>query len=54
MAVPEPSEGLILIDYNDKVLVKGNTPCVIEGYGNCMIAGDADALRHCKIFGDGQ
>ena len=40
--------------YNDKVLVKGNTPCVIEGYGNCMIAGDADALRHCKIFGDGQ
>jgi hypothetical protein len=40
--------------YNNKVLVKGNTPCVIEGYGNCMMTGDADALRHCNIFGDGQ
>lgn len=41
-------------DHNDKVLVKDNTPWVIEGYDNCMITGDADALRHCKIFGDGQ
>jgi len=40
-------------DDNDKVRANGNAPCVIEGNGNCMITGDADALRHCKTFGDG-
>jgi hypothetical protein len=39
-------------DYG-KVLVNGNVPCVIEGDGNYMITGDADALGHCKTFGDG-
>ena len=40
--------------YNDKVLVNGNTSRIIAGNGNCMITGDADALRYCKTFGDGQ
>ena len=39
-------------DYGE-VRVNGNAPCVIEGDGNYMITGDADALGHCKTFGDG-
>ena len=40
-------------DDDNTVLVNSNSPCVIEGNGNCMITGDADAPRHCKTFGDG-
>jgi len=39
-------------DYGE-VRVNGNAPCVIEGDGNYMITGDADAMGHCKTFGDG-
>ena len=39
-------------DYGE-LLVNGNAPCVIEGDGNYMITGDADAMGHCKTFGDG-
>ena len=38
-------------DYGE-VRVNGNAPCVIEGDGNYMITGDADALGHCKTLGD--
>ena len=40
-------------DDNGKVCANGNAPCVIEGTGNCMITGDANALGYCKTFGDG-
>jgi hypothetical protein len=40
-------------DDKGQVRANGNAPCVIEGNGNCMISGDADALGHCKTFGDG-
>ena len=38
-------------DYGE-VCANGNAPCMIEGKGNRMIIGDADALVHCKTFGD--
>ena len=37
-------------DYNDKVLVNDNTPWTIEGNGNCMITGDADALSIARLL----
>jgi len=40
-------------DDNGEVYSNGNVPCIIEGKGNCMINGEADALGHCKSFGDG-
>jgi len=40
-------------DDNGDVRANGNAPCVIEGDGNYMITGDADALGYCKTFGDG-
>lgn len=40
-------------DDNGEVRANGNAPCVIEGDGNYMITGDADALGYCKTFGDG-
>ena len=39
-------------DYGE-VHANGNAPCVIEGDGNYMIIGNADALGYCKTFGDG-
>jgi len=38
--------------YNYEVRANGNAPCVIEGDGNYMITGDADALGYCKTLGD--
>lgn len=40
-------------DHKGEISANGNAPYVIEGNGNCMISGDADALGHCKTFGDG-
>jgi hypothetical protein len=40
-------------DDNGEVGANGNAPCVIEGDGNYMITGDADAFGYCKTFGDG-
>ena len=40
-------------DDNGEVHANGNAPCVIEGDGDYMITGDADALGYCKTFGDG-
>ena len=54
MAVTGPLKGLILMMIMIKFLLMSNSPCMIEGNGNCMITGDADALRYCKTFGDGQ
>jgi hypothetical protein len=36
-----------------EVSTSGNALSVIEDMSNCMINGDADIPRHCKIFGDG-
>ena len=54
MTVTGPSEGLILMIIMIKFLLIVTSPCMIEGNGNCMITRDADALRYCKTFGDGQ